>query len=352
MATRVVVCYTGGVGSQVIRLLTADPGYDVVGVLVHSAEKDGRDVGELVGLAPLGVTATRDLDALLDLRADCAMWHGAEWQPEIIARLLEAGTSVYSGIGGWFLPGTPDHDLIEAACRQGDAGFVAGGNIPGLISDTLPLFVSGYSGAVQRVEARQSNYVAHYPSALQLEHGLGIGADLDPDAPYPTPVDEMWMWGIRQSAALVAEGLGVELTDLRLTNKEFAPSPEDLELTPSGHKVRKGTPAGVRWTFTAFTGDIPFYQLVNEQTVRLGLAEGWRQSVDDPNWTVRVVGTPTVTATVALPHGEGEGDPVSALNAARAVNYIPRLLAAPAGWHTVLDLPAPRAATLALEGRP
>ncbi|WP_409330058.1 hypothetical protein [Trujillonella humicola] len=346
MRTRVVVCYTGGVGSQAVRLLAADPGFEVVGVLVHDPAKEGRDAGELVGIAPLGVSATRDVSALVGLHADCALWHGSGWEPETIARFLAAGTNVYSSIGGWFLPGSPDHDVIASACRDGDASFVAGGNIPGLISDVLPLFVSGYSGAVRRIEAEQSDFVPHYPSALQLEHGLGIGAQLDPDAPFPTPVDELWLWGIRQSAAIVAAGLGVELTDVQLTDKQYAMSPEDMELAPSGLKVRAGTPAGVRWTYTAFTGEVPFFRLVNEQTVRLGLGEGWRQTQDEPNWRVRVVGTPTVTCTVDLPHGDGE--PVSELNAARAVNCIPRLIAAPAGWHTLLDLPAPRAATLAL----
>ena len=49
MVTRVVVCYTGGVGSQVIRLLADDPAFQVAGVLVHHEEKEGRDAGDLAG---------------------------------------------------------------------------------------------------------------------------------------------------------------------------------------------------------------------------------------------------------------------------------------------------------------
>ena len=345
MVTRVVVCYTGGVGSQVIRLLADDPAFQVAGVLVHHEEKEGRDAGDLAGIDPIGVAATRDIDALVALRADCMLWHGLTWEPQVVARFLAAGTNVYSGMGGWYLPGEPEHELLAAACEEGGSTFAAGGNIPGLISDVLPLFISGYSGRVRFIRAWQSNYVPHYPSALQLQFGLGIGVEPDLTATEPSEVDKAWLWGIRQSAHLVGAGLGVPVTDVRLTNKEYAATPEDMELSPSGLKVARGTPAGVRWTYTAYTGDAPFFELINEQTVRLGLGEGWRASVGEPNWRLEVTGEPNIHATVSLPD-EGEGvAPVSALNAARAVNFVPRLVAAPAGCLSVLDVAAPTATT-------
>jgi 2,4-diaminopentanoate dehydrogenase len=345
VVTRVVVCYTGGVGSQVIRLLAGDPAFQVAGVLVHHEEKEGRDAGELAGIDPIGVAATRNIDALVALRADCMLWHGAGWEPQVVARFLAAGTNVYSGMGGWYLPGEPEHELLAAACAEGGASFAAGGNIPGLISDVLPLFISGYTGRVRFIRAWQSNYVPHYPSALQLQFGLGIGVAPDPAASGLSEVDKAWLWGIRQSANLVGAGLGVPVTDVRLSNKEYAVTPEDLELSPSGLKVAKGTPAGVRWTYTAYTGDLPFFELVNEQTVRLGLGAGWRASADEPNWRVEVTGEPNIRATVAL-SDEAEGaSSATALNAARAVNFVPRLVAAPPGCVSVLDVAAPAAAT-------
>jgi hypothetical protein len=345
VVTRVVVCYTGGVGSQVIRLLAGDPAFQVAGVLVHHEEKEGRDAGDLAGIGPIGVAATRDIDALVALRADCMLWHGLTWEPPVVARFLAAGTNVYSSMGGWYLPGEPEHELLAAACEEGGSTFAAGGNIPGLISDVLPLFISGYTGRVRFIRAWQSSYVPNYPSALQLQFGLGIGTEPDLTATEPSEVDKAWLWGIRQSAHLVGAGLGVPVTDVRLTNKEYAAAPEKMELIPSGLKVAKGTPAGVRWTYTAYTGDVPFFELINEQTVRLGLGQGWRASADEPNWRLEVTGEPNIRCTVALPD-EGEGAaPVSALNAARAVNFVPCLVAAPAGCLSVLDVAAPTGTT-------
>ncbi len=46
----------------------------LVGVLVHGADKAGRDAGELCGLDPVGVAATRDIDDILALGADCVLY--------------------------------------------------------------------------------------------------------------------------------------------------------------------------------------------------------------------------------------------------------------------------------------
>jgi len=52
-----------------------------------------------------------------------------------------------------------------------------------------------------------------------------------------------------------------------------------------------------------------------------------------------------IRATVALPDEGADVAPVSALNAARAVNFVPRLVAAPAGCLSVLDVAAPSGTT-------
>lgn len=339
----VVVGYTGGVGSQVIRLLHRNPRFKIVGVLVHDPDKDGKDIGELVGIGPVGLAATRNVDELVALKADALAYHGLTYDVGLFAKFLRAGTNIYSSMGGWYLPGQPEQKELEDAAQAGKATLLAGGNIPGLISDVLPLFASGYTSEVRMIRAKQSDYVPHYPSADQLTMGIGFGLEVDAQAG-PSPVDLAWQWGIGQSAQIVASGLGIPYDEVRLTAKEYGVSPVDMRLQPSGVEIRAGTAAGVRWTFTAFSQGRPFYELVNEQTARLDLGEGWRASEAEPNWTVRIEGTPTIQCSVDLPAGaHGELDHVAALNAARSVNCLPRIVAAPAGCKTFLDIPAARA---------
>ena len=74
MTLRVIQWATGGVGRAAIEGILDHPELELVGCWVHSQEKDGRDVGALIGRAPIGVKATRDVDALLALPADCVLY--------------------------------------------------------------------------------------------------------------------------------------------------------------------------------------------------------------------------------------------------------------------------------------
>ena len=62
---RVVQWTTGKTGSAAVRGLAGHPVLDLVGCYAYSAGKVGRDVGELCGIGPLGITATDDVEALL-----------------------------------------------------------------------------------------------------------------------------------------------------------------------------------------------------------------------------------------------------------------------------------------------
>jgi hypothetical protein len=70
MAIRIVQWTTGNVAKRSVLALVAHPEFDLIGCYAWSAEKVGRDVGELCGMAPIGITATDDVDALLALRPD------------------------------------------------------------------------------------------------------------------------------------------------------------------------------------------------------------------------------------------------------------------------------------------
>ena len=57
---RIILWGTGFVGKLVIRELVAHPDFELVGVIVHAPEKDGVDAGEIAGIGPIGLPATRD----------------------------------------------------------------------------------------------------------------------------------------------------------------------------------------------------------------------------------------------------------------------------------------------------
>jgi hypothetical protein len=100
---RVVQWATGGVGRAAIEGVLRHPELELVGCWVHSAEKDGRDVGELVGGPAVGLRATASKDAVLALDADAVIYAPVIPDPADVEALLRSGKNVVTPTG-WFHP--------------------------------------------------------------------------------------------------------------------------------------------------------------------------------------------------------------------------------------------------------
>ena len=67
---------------------------ELIGCYAWSEDKVGRDVGELAGIGPLGVSATADVDALLALKPDAVVYNPMWIDVDELVRILEAGVNV------------------------------------------------------------------------------------------------------------------------------------------------------------------------------------------------------------------------------------------------------------------
>ena len=70
MPIRVIQWATGGVGRAAIEGVLSHPDLELAGAWVHSPDKQGRDVGEVLGLGQLGVRTTGSLEEVCALGAD------------------------------------------------------------------------------------------------------------------------------------------------------------------------------------------------------------------------------------------------------------------------------------------
>ena len=94
MSIRVVQWTTGNVGKESVKAILANPSFELAGCYAWSASKVGVDVGELVGVEPVGVAATNDVDALLRLQPDCVVYNPMWPSVDELVRILEAGVNV------------------------------------------------------------------------------------------------------------------------------------------------------------------------------------------------------------------------------------------------------------------
>ena len=113
MPYKVIQWATGNVGHLALRGIIEHPDLELVGLLVHSREKAGRDAGELVGLPAVGVAATNDVDEILALDADALAKRG--WDPLTVGEhWFGVGQAIRVHDDGWLEGGSdPRHDGLS-----------------------------------------------------------------------------------------------------------------------------------------------------------------------------------------------------------------------------------------------
>lgn len=342
---RVVVWSTGGVGSNAIRGVVARPDLDLVGVWVHSPEKVGGDAGELAGIAPIGLPATDDADALIALAPDCVVYaasgpeRGAGAAPDY-ERLLRAGINVVTTTSTELVyPPAAEQSLrerLEAAADAGGASLYASGIFPGFASDQLALLLTTQSRNIRTLRLIEVSLNDHYPVADVMMDGMGFARPLDfePLLALPGVIPMVWSAPI----ALIAQGLGVELDEIR--------GRVERELTDHDIDVAFGTiPAGtVGAVRTLAIGVVDGREaIVVDHVIRMSrdVAPDWPHSDNDATYIVNIEGDPDLECRLTLgpPAGHDAGEAAMTATAMRVLNAVPYVVDAPAGLLSSLDLP-------------
>ncbi len=206
---RVIQWATGGVGKAAIQdVLRHPPELELVGCWVHSADKHGRDVGDVIGEAQSGVAATTDIDELLAMDADCVMYSPPLLpDDDVVARILRSGKNVVTPVG-WVYPDrqNPGVQALEEACAAGNATLHGSGIHPGGITERFPLMISSLSSAITHVRAEEFSDIRTYNAPLVVREVMGFG--LTPEQAMSGPIAALLEAGFKQSVRMVADQLG------------------------------------------------------------------------------------------------------------------------------------------------
>jgi hypothetical protein len=149
------------VGKAAIEGILKHPELELVACWVHSADKNGTDVGEIIGQDPIGVAATNDADAILALDADCVVYAPMIPSLDEVAALLRSGKNVVTPVG-WFYPPDKEAVPLRAACEAGNATLHGTGINPGGITELRPLMFSALSSAVTYVRGEEFSDIRSY----------------------------------------------------------------------------------------------------------------------------------------------------------------------------------------------
>jgi hypothetical protein len=331
---RVVQWSTGNIGKRALGILLERDDFDVVGVHALGAEKVGCDAGVLADRAPIGVTATGDVDALLDLAPDCVNYMPRAIDYELVERMLRRGINVVTT--GDFLTGTHhpvELPALEEAARQGQATFLGTGFEPGFIN-VVAGFLTGACRRVQSVKLVETLDCTTYP-VQDVWKVLGFGKPPRERLTQIDPATQRYGLGYFETLDMIATMLGIEL-DSKEAFVEPAVLTRDLNL--GWVEYAAGTAGGQRRTYRGLRNGRPVVEL----------AICWTMSDDalDPHWSdpkgfsVVIEGEPLVDATIRF--GRPGQDVMTVLmdsTAVAAVNAIPFLCEAQPGVITPIDLP-------------
>jgi 2,4-diaminopentanoate dehydrogenase len=221
---RIIQFSTGNVGRHSLKTIVERPDLELVGVHAAGPEKIGRDAAELCGLTETtGVIATDDIDALVELRADCVVFTPqAETRPmEVIdqmSKFLSAATNVVGSSLVWLV--APSHaqdwirDPLVQACEKGNSSIYINGVDPGFSADTLTHTALSLVTHARSVTVQEIFDYGNYDDAEFTGEGMGFNKGPDDDPPLlfqPGIVDFMWGGQVRRLADL----MGIKLDETR-----------------------------------------------------------------------------------------------------------------------------------------
>jgi hypothetical protein len=339
MTYKVVQWGTGNLGTLAVQSILKHPDLELIGTWVSSAEKAGRDVGELSRVPPIGVLATQDADALISGDADCICYAADSMgrEDEVVSdcsKMLRAGKNVVNVSDPALVypkaKGGDVYDRLEEACLAGNTSFYTSGGDPGWAGFGLalaPLTVAQQVRSIRLLE------IYNYGPWNNPQLGLyGFGEPDTSSSMILMPGVTASIWG--PSVAMLADAMGVTLDSIDEAHRVIH-ADKDFEIA-SG-RIGKGMVSGMSFEIRGMVDGEA--RIVIEHITKLRREDFPEYGVDDC-YRVVIDGEPNIKVDMSLTSDFGDSTHAGYIVAVTPVtNAIPAVCAAPAGVLTYLDLP-------------
>lgn len=277
---RLIFWGPGHIGGTALKLALERPEFEVVGAKVWNPDKNGVDVGELVGAEPIGVHATTDADEIVALDADCVI-HTPVSGLDLgvldadVIRLLESGKNVVSTQSYHYPPtreiypefrNAESAERLEEACQRGGSTLHGAGIHPSFIFERLIMTLTGLMTEIDHIRLVESadgtNVFAPWVMGV-----LGFGADpaiLNADFPGAIATDPFY----RDVIAFAANRLfGADVHDIRFEH-EYKGFPGERDYQLGDLPIKPGMTQKLAIVHRGYLGDHHFF--TNEECWYLG----------------------------------------------------------------------------------
>lgn len=320
MMAKIVVVGLGPIGREMVGALVGRKTAQIVGAAdpAHA----GKDVGELAGVARLGVTiAATAKEAYAksggNLSLLCTTSHIPETAPQV-EEAVAAGYAVVSTCEALSFPEREDAgwaERVDQLARAHRVGVLGVGVNPGFVMDRMPLAIAATCVKVETIAVQRVVDAAKRRGPLQAKVGAGITPE---EFRAGVRAHKMGHVGLVESVLLIARGMAWSLDDAEETVDCVVST---AEAPRAGIAI--GRVAGVHQIARGLVGGRPVITLDLEMSV----------AAPDPRDHIVLVGDPQLDVTF---RGGTHGDRGTV---GAAVNAIPRVLAGEPGLHHIYDLP-------------
>jgi hypothetical protein len=332
---RVVQWATGNIGTYALRAVIEHPTLDLAGVYVHSDAKAGRDAGELCGLGPVGVVATREVDEIVALGADCVLYMPAACDFDQLCRLLVTGANVVTTRGEFHRPKSLERTVrqqVQAACARGGTSIHSTGSSPGFISEALPLVLTSIQRRLDGLTIDEFADLSKRDSPGLLFDVMGFGK---PPEAFSERRLSHGRVSFGPSLELVAEALSMPLDGLEASG-EVATARRQVEIAAG--TLEAGTVAAQRLNVLGMRDGRPLLRFRTHWYCTTDLDPAW--DLRATGWRITVDGDAPLDIDIQFPiPPERMAATTPAYTANRAVNAVPAVCAVAPGIRTTLDLP-------------
>jgi hypothetical protein len=338
-AYRVVQWATGNVGSRALRRAFDHPWLSLVGLYVHSAEKAGRDAGELAGTAPIGISATNNIDDIIALHPDCVVYMPLLCNHDEICSLLASGANIVTTRGEFHNPARMDPAIrarVEEACRRGNSSIHSTGCSPGFITEALPLVLATLQRRLDSVVINEYADCSSRDSAEMLFEIMGFGEK--PGREMQARLDYL-REAFGPSLEVTAAAVGLPCDSLEVKGA-VALARRDIIIAAG--TVHAGTVGAQRTTVSAMRGGKALISFTANWYVstEVETEDGETWDLRNSGWHVRMNGDVPLDVAITYPVApEGYAEMTPGLTAHRPLNMVAYVCEAAPGIRTSVELP-------------
>ncbi|HJA47170.1 MAG TPA: hypothetical protein H9792_05305 [Candidatus Limosilactobacillus excrementigallinarum] len=334
---KVIIWGLGNVGRAAVRMIGERKSVKLVAAVDVDPDKVGKDAAGVFGFPDIGVKVTDDIDAALQLDADCVLVftplrHDPDTgaftpSAEDMVKVLNAKKNCITTIPLYYSQvTTPDlYKMINDAAIANGVSFIPCGLLPGFYASQLPLYLCNLVDHVDKLTVQSGEDDQRNTSSWVKVFGYGLDPDKFPQDKLKAGIAAYYIAAVYE----MGERLGFNFDDVKVNHEVFT-APEDLHPEAFG-VIKKGTMMGHRFTMTGYVGGQPKVSLIYVHKICNDVVK--EPEIDNK---ITIDGIPKIDVEV---HNMIPLDESYVTSAAPAVDAIPQVVEAAPGYQHLLDQP-------------